>query len=480
MLNSDALNSTPLNGLPVTYPRSFTPVLISSEERKVGEWVMEQISYSDMKASLSLREVRAALELEIPVKEFTQADYPFADSEKTIGKPIPIAFGAVRGAKAFLIDSRTSRFKLLSHGVLGMTRFYDSEQESFTPTTINNTNSEFTYTDWDGTSALYADVVANNSNPVDCVKMLLTDSERGANLPTSAIDTTSSGKGFRASGARLKYLIGNDYETEAEVFSVDIGVYVDDRRETTAIIDEVKAAAFGFVYVDASGVWQYRAWEPEASDGQTKITDENISGTLAPKVSARQPITKAVARYNKLNNFDGDAVATYEDVNLTRLRGLSIASVREKEIPVSNKLGAESWCNRQVLLRGRSRRTFDFKGTSELKMVEPGQFFRLVYPPLNIDESVLILSTTQKPGETEVTIKAIDNFGFRDKPGYWCADSPAFPAELGGATITAWDDTWTEPQKFWARENLGFWTDDNGYADSTDDPEISFEGSTWF
>jgi hypothetical protein len=62
--------------------------------------------------------------------------------------------------------------------------------------------------------------------------------------------------------------------------------------------------------------------------------------------------------------------------------------------------------------------------------------------------------------------------------GLWGAASITFPSLLGGATITAWDDTWTDAQKAWARQNVGFWTNDNGFADATD--PASFNISNWF
>ena len=478
MFNSGTFNGSTFNGFAGL--ADFVPTLEDSEERQVGAWRIDGLNFDNTKVTLRLREKRSALDVEIPVAEFDLDTYPFADKDDTIGEAIPICFGTVRGARAFLIDASTSRFKLFNHSVRGMTLFYNQDSEGFTPTTIDLGDSEFTFDGWNGEDTLYADVVADSANPVDCIKLLLTDPVRGANLDLAELDTASSGKGFGVNGARLKYVVGLDFTTGAEATSIEIGLYVDSRRKVNDLIETVKAAAFGFVYVDAAGLWQYRAWEPEVGDGQLVITEDNIEGMLRPSATATEPITKAVAKYNEKHNFDEFSTATYEDTNLNRLRDLPISSIREKEVPISNRRGAELWTNRQVLIRGRARRMFNFRGTSELKLAEPGDNIRLNYAPLGIDESVLILDVTQKPGGLTVAIKATDNFGFRDFSGFWTADSPTFPAELGGATITTWDDTWTDAQKLWARENLGFWTDDNGYADSADDPVFSWGGSTWF
>jgi hypothetical protein len=59
----------------------------------------------------------------------------------------------------------------------------------------------------------------------------------------------------------------------------------------------------------------------------------------------------------------------------------------------------------------------------------------------------------------------------------WTSDSPTFPAYLGGGSADPWDKTWTTEQKIYAKENFGYWTDENDYIDSTD-PD-SYYGSTW-
>jgi hypothetical protein len=54
---------------------------------------------------------------------------------------------------------------------------------------------------------------------------------------------------------------------------------------------------------------------------------------------------------------------------------------------------------------------------------------------------------------------------------------PLFPALLGGGSAEIWDKNWTAAQKAYARQNFGYWCDENGFADPTD-PE-SYLASTW-
>ena len=100
----------------------------------------------------------------------------------------------VKGAKGFAVDTTTSRFKVLGHGVERFTSFYDEDGMNFTPDTINLSLGEFTWLGWDGDAEVFADFVAEGENPVDCVKLLLTDPDKGANLPLADLDTSSTGK----------------------------------------------------------------------------------------------------------------------------------------------------------------------------------------------------------------------------------------------------------------------------------------------
>jgi len=52
-----------------------------------------------------------------------------------------------------------------------------------------------------------------------------------------------------------------------------------------------------------------------------------------------------------------------------------------------------------------------------------------------------------------------------------------FPASLGGGSAEFWDAGWTDEQKAYAKQNFGYWCDEDGFADPAD-PE-SYLCSTW-
>jgi hypothetical protein len=496
MPNRHTINGAPLNSIKQVTP--FLPELEDSESQPTGSWLAQGLSFGDERGSFNLIELRASVDVEIPTEEFSLADFPNADFDATIGQIIPIGFGVVKGAQGFLIDTGLNKFKLFNHPVRAMTAFYDSDGVNFTPDSFNLTDATFTYSAWDGDAALFADVdiEANDpdtfetDNPVDVVRELLTggvNSERGAGLSTAELntETTPAGQGFGSDGARVKYIKGLEGGDGDESTTFPISLYVTQRTKVTDLIDQVKSFCMGFVYVmttdtaDNPGVWNFRAFEPVTGDDLLEVTEDKIKGLLRAESDTRDAITSAIGRYAVNHGTGQSSPVTYSNDELRQKRGLPVDSVLDKNLPTTDKEAATLWAQNQVEMRGRAQRMFEFVGTNELKLLQPGDSVKLNYAPTGINEVALILETTQTPGEIEVPIKAIDVFGYRDEPGFWADDSPTFPTSLGGGTITAWDDTWTDDQKDWARENIGFWTDDDGYADVTDDPLQSYLPSTW-
>jgi hypothetical protein len=485
MGNRSSINSATVNGQH-SGAGAFLPTIELSDPANQGVWNIDGLSYNDLTGTWRLTEKRSAIDVEIPVNLFELADFPNADRNDTIGQPIPLIYGKVRGARAYPTDLGAKEFKFADHEVQSVQRYYNQDGADFAPDSVNLTSSTLIYSGWNDEDTIYVDVTADDGsgvtvptlNPVDCVKTLLTDDKRGANLATAELNTTA-GEGFASDGARVDYVIGTDSRSSKEVNNFEIGLYVDARQKVSDLIDQVKMNTFGYVYVNPSGTWNYKVFEPVPSDGLLEVTETNVKGMLRPVSRTNDPITSAIARYDVIHGLEGERTFTTSDEELRQRRGLTIHSILDATIPINNKLGAQLWTQYQTQYRGRVRRIFEFTGTNELKLLEPGDAIKLNYAPLGIDEAVVIIEVTQAPGALEVGIKATDSYGLRDEPGFWTADSPSFPDDLGGATITAWDDTWSDAQKLWARENIGFWEDGNGYADVSDDPNFSYLASIW-
>ena len=449
-----------------------------SEAEALGAWRIDRWQIGTPKASIALRELRSQVKTSLPLRVFTRDDYPLA-GEDSIGNPIPIGFGPIRGATAYLIDSSLKKFKVFDHSVVSYLAFYDDDRVPFTPNIIDLVNGEFTWSAWTGES-LFVDAVLEDDISVDIIKLLLTDTERGAGLPLTNLDTASTGKGFGVDGARLDHIIGTDSVTQAEVADFQIGLYMKEAKEVFTWIQQVAVAAYDVVYTDRAGLYQIKSWKPVEGEGLSEITDQEIiPGTVKPLAVATNPVTLARVRYREDSRTESTSVVEHSDDELRQLRGLSQHATLDKTLPLADRFGAKLWVERAVAMRGVPRRTVSLKVTQEHSTLEPGDYVRLVYSPLDMDDIWEVISSTIRPGTFTVDLTIIDVRGFGDGAGFWTEDSFNFPATLGGAAITVWDDAWTDAQKKWYRENKGVWVDDDGYADSANDPLWSFRGSRW-
>lgn len=462
---------------PVIAP--FLPSLVRSETELVGLYRIDSWRTNSPEGMFKLEELKSLIQTTLPRNIFDSATYPIAD-KNIIGKVIPIAFGKIRGATGFPIDTLAKRFKLADHSIESFDGFFDEDGDSFTPDTINLSTAEFTWTGWDGSSSVFVDFTADSNNPIDCVKTLLTDSVRGANRPLTELDTASTGKGFGTNGARLDYIYGVNPSNDEDAIEFDIGLYVDKARDVFKWIQIVLAASFAIMYVDFDGLYQIKSWEPEVSSGMDEMTLEDIKdGNIVPTNIMNDIVTQVNLNYNLTHGFDGSQSFTFDDDKLRQLRSLTVHAVLDEEVPISNTFGAKLWAQRTVAMRGVQRREFSVITVNRFMRKEPGDQFRLRYTPLNINEVVEVLSVEPLVGGENVRLQLSDLRGFKNTIGFWTEDSPTFPTELGGGAMEPWDDTWSDDQKRYALENAGYWSDDDEYIDKADDPEDSFRRSRW-
>ena len=449
-----------------------------SETKVVGVYRIDKWRLDSLRGSMALREIVTSLGT-LPINTFEPDTYPDAE-EEIYGDLIPIAFGVVKGAAAFPIDPDNNKFKVVDHSIMSFDEFRKDNGTVFTPTTVDLSTSEFTWDDWDGSETLFADITAEGENPVDCVKLMLTDSVKGAGLPLSDLDTTSTGnKGFGSGGARLEYVRATNSLTGAEIMDFSIGLYVNSDKPIIRHIEKVLAAAFGILYVGLSGLYQIKAWKVATSEGLGSITDANIRGRIKTSIVASDTITKVISSYGQRHDSGDFQTVEFKDERLRQLRGLAQHRVLKQELSLSTRFAAKYWAERSVGMRSVPRRILKMNVTQEFMLNEPGDYIRVTSEADGIDEVFEVIAITINPGSLSVSLKLIDNRGHNLQPGFWVGDAVSFPARLGGGAITQWDNTWTAEQKVWAAENIGFWGSDNDYIDQTDDTADSYRKSVW-
>lgn len=462
-------------------PTGFALGLEASDPETVGVWRIDRWQIGTPRATIALRDLKAVVKTKLPLEVFTREAYPYADSG-IIGEPIPVGFGKLKGCTAYLINTVTKTFKVFGCQVSTFDAFYTDDAEPITPNTIDLINGEFTWSAYDG-ETLLADATLPDDNPVDVVKLLLTDPTRGASLPLANLDTVSSGKGFGASGARLHHVRGTiPTRADEEVPTYRIGLYVDRPRDVFEWAQDVLVAAFLTLYIDRAGLYQIKAWRPGRREDATVIQEAQvIPGTVRPITVATDPVTRCRVKYSSNPGLGTAQVVLHSDEELRQLRGLSEHAVLERELPLSERFGGQQWAQRAVAMRGVPRRTVTLRVTQEHSQVEPGDYVRLIYPPLGIDAVWEVLAATIRPGSAIVDLTLIDSRGFGDGAGWWTSTAGTFnfPADLGGSAISAWSAGWTSAQKQWYRENWGVWTSTNGYANASADPYWSYRGSRW-
>jgi hypothetical protein len=457
---------------------SFEPSRTRSDGETVGVYRIDAWRVDSLETSLSLKDGRTVLG-SLPINTFDLDTYPNAELS-IIDKAIPVAFGKVKGLMAYPIDTTAKKFKVVDHSVITFDRFQDEDGVEFTPDSADIANGEFIYTAWDGDQDLFVDLTAEGQNPVDCVKLLLTDSVKGAGLPLTDLDTTSTGnKGFGSNGARLEYVMATDSITAAETVEFPIGLYVDRNRTIFRWIEKVLAASFAILYVNLSGKYQIRSWKVETSEGIDKVTDNNIKGKITTRITAADTITKVIARYDERYNTGDFQTFEFSDDRVRQLRGFTQHKSLTQELPISSRFGAKYWAERSVGMRGVPRRILEIDVTQEFMLKEPGDYIRVDSDRDGIFEVFEILEVMINPGSYKVRLKLIDNRGHQEQEGFWVADTITFPGSLGGGTFSAWDANWTDAQKLWAKENSGFWGSDEDYIDETNDTVGSYRSSVW-
>jgi hypothetical protein len=306
------------------------------------------------------------------------------------------------------------------------------------------------------------------NNAVDIVQDIL--ALAGAtNLDTSAFSTAR---------ARLKLGTG---ESNEELHALAIGYYLNDSKEALEHIAEILKAVGGYIYSSATGQYTVGVFQPGQGESMSSFTFKDLLD-IEEQTDAGEMFSKLQVTFAPRNADNWVEVQNRESTAAQYLRQNSQADLEKREVITPAERDAVYSADRMLCQEAFPEKIWKLKVPWIGLKLRPGDQVHLRDTSPAIDEVLEISEVRIDLTAKTVSLTLGDLRCLSDTPGHWVADSDVLPtrfASLAGysAGSLVWNKNWDAEIKAWARQNVGYWTDANGFADSTD-PD-SFLTSTW-
>lgn len=307
---------------------------------------------------------------------------------------------------------------------------------------------------------------------------ILNAAEIVEDLLTTVGETNLNTSAFATAEARLK--IGID-EGGTSVSVRNPTLYLNEPRALVDILSDINKHVGSYIYSDETGQYYYGVFQPERSENLSKLDDYDI---LAFKelVETRSIVSKVSVSYAERVQDGFSQLLTVENSALQTVNNQPTAATIEQELAFESEADARYWAQRKLITNGLGVRKYEITTKWQGLLFKPGQQLHVTYAARNLDAVLEILEVRIDYKSKDVSLVLGNLRGFGDTPGFWVADADTLPTRFSnltgyGSGSLAWNASWHADIKDWARKNVGYWTDANGFANSSD-PE-SFIPSAW-
>ena len=424
---------------------------------------------------LDFEDRKKEIENSLPLNRFTKAVYPNLDSED-VGKPIPYLWGTCYRVPVVCTNraeiTSTYNFKLCdtsTHSINAISTVYVEDKE-VAATSTNMTAATFNlpstiYTSGDAVSADVIGYMSGTviSNPID-IQQEITEL---LGIVDGDWDTTA-----RAAA-----------RAEAENNFADIGLFVGEYQSGLDLSADIMKSIMGNFYTNNEGEFSGSVWNVDMPADPTLISDIDIKDFKMWAVT--DEIRKTVRCGWRKNWSKG----TYSyDQNTTSQTEYVYDIKKTRTIPtlLSSQAGVNLFLSHMELLYRNATIMMSFKTKLALADKNIGDRFQLSFRRRRADSDYDWLSAKnveiQKiekdfdKSEYKVTVDDLKSVG--DRVGHWTDETFTFPDSVGGGTATAWDDSWSDDKKVYAKSAWGFWVDDDGFIDTSDVSTLGY--SLWW
>jgi hypothetical protein len=341
---------------------------------------------------------------------------------------------------------------------------------------VDTANAEFTLdTSWSTGQDVSVDILGK----LDGTGVLMTNSFAIIEDILALVgETNLNSASFTTAKARLQ--IGLD-ESAAAVTVRNVGVYLNETREAIETINDILAIIGGFIYSDSLGQYYVGLFQPTAGEALQLIRDADIM-TYEQVNDAEQIISKVSTTFAERKQDAWTQLVAKETVGIQYIRDQPQPAVKDQLVEFPTESDASNWAQRVLVVEGNPLKTFRITMAWLGLLLKPGDQFLFQFSARSINRVVEVLATRIDLGTKMIEVTAGNLRAQNDSAGWWVADAAVLPTRFAalvgyGAGSNVWNKNWHADIKAWARQNVGYWTDANGFADTTD--ADSFIPSSW-
>lgn len=258
-------------------------------------------------------------------------------------------------------------------------------------------------------------------------------------------------------------------------------VYLEEASEVLEIIGRINDVAGCYLYSDELGRFHFGAFQPEPGESLSAYSDLDMLD-FEEMTDADELPSKFVTKYQERKQDGYAQIDTFEELDSQYIAGQAQPVVEENTVELSETEDAMYWTRRQSLMRGFPKKLFTLHLPWNALLRRPGEQIKILSDARALDEVFEVLEVRRDLGNKQVTLVVGNLRNYADTPGFWVDDAALLPSRFQGlagygAGLLNWNSAWDAEIKKWARQNVGYWTDANGFAATAD--ADSFLPSVW-
>lgn len=295
-----------------------------------------------------------------------------------------------------------------------------------------------------------------------------------ASVGESSINTASYVEAIRALSLGVQ-------ENGANLYKRQLALYIDSKRSVADLISDINAVCGSFVYTNASGEYFLGIFRPKVRSALFDVDESDLLDWQ--EVSGTEKIlTKFKSRYLINEALETAQLEEYDRPSQQHVNNQPEPVEKLNDLPFSEDFDAEEYAQRMSLQQSIPLKKFTcsmkWRGWSFLL----GDQITIKHTARSIYGKFEVLERNVDFGSMTVKFVLGNLRGYEDRPGWWVDGAATLPSQFSalagyGSGSLVWNSSWHPDIKRWARNNVGYWTDANGFANSTD--HDSFIPSTW-